>query len=215
MSLETQAMILRVLQEGVVYRIGGSKPRSAQVRIVAATNRVVKDLIEQDRFREDLFYRIATWTVTLPPLRHRRCDIPNLAVHFLSLQAERHGQRVCGISRKALDVLQAYPWPGNIRQLQKEMARAIAFIPHEGLLDTTRLSSEIVEGADDEPDGALAELLERTERRAILRTLRRFEGDATQAAEVLGLTRSTFYRRLKTLEIDPAELGERDSGFRQ
>ncbi|HEV8630400.1 MAG TPA: sigma 54-interacting transcriptional regulator, partial [Thermoanaerobaculia bacterium] len=205
MGLETQARILRVLQEGEVYRLGGSSPRKAAVRVVAATNREVRPMLADGRFREDLYYRIATWVAELPPLRDRRADIPNLAAHFLAREAAKRGLRVRGISRGALDQLMSYSWPGNIRQLEKEMSRAVLFLADGDLLDTARLSQEIRLPRDSDGDTSLAAVLERVEREEIRKALRLASGDIPKAAELLGLARSTLYRRIKQLgvEIEP------------
>jgi DNA-binding NtrC family response regulator len=206
MALETQAKILRVLQEGAVHRLGAVAARKADVRIVAATNRDMDRLLAERAFREDVYYRIATWTVRLPPLRERRADIPNLAAHFLAREAERAGVRARGISRAALDALARYDWPGNIRQLEKEMARAVLFLADGELLDTSRLSPQVRQPTGEPGTGTgtrLADILERAEREEIVAALARCGGDVEKAAEVLDLGRSTLYRRMKALGIEP------------
>jgi len=205
MALETQAMILRVLQEGEVYRIGAAAPQQVSVRVVAATNQDLDELIATGRFRQDLFFRIATWIVHLPALRHRREDIANLAAFFLTRTALRQGRSVRGISRAAINALMAYDWPGNIRQLENEMARAVAFVTEGGLLESSRLSPEIMAGPSSRADTPLAERLQSLERREILRTLRLFDGDTAAAAETLGIPRSTLYRRMKALGIEASD----------
>jgi transcriptional regulator with PAS, ATPase and Fis domain len=205
MALETQSRILRVLQEGEVYRIGATAPRKAGVRIIAATNKDVQRLIRDGLFREDLYYRIATWMATLPPLRHRKPDIPNLAACFLAREAARAGVRVQGISRAALEKLVSYSWPGNIRQLEKEMGRAVLFLVDGELLDTSRLSPFLHEEARRAGKTSLATILEEFERDEILRALESAGGDVAAAAESLGLGRSTLYRRMKALRIEAPE----------
>ena len=200
MALETQARILRVLQEGEVFRIGGSSARPARVRIVAATHRDLHKLIEAGAFREDLYYRTATWTAALPPLRQRRADIGNLAAHFLAREAEKLGVRVRGISRGALEVLRDYRWPGNVRQLEKEMARAVLFLAGRELLESPMLSEEVRAKAPP-AQGRLKELLEDAERRAIAQAIEECGGDVGLAAAELGLARSTLYRRIKDLGL--------------
>jgi transcriptional regulator with PAS, ATPase and Fis domain len=221
MALETQAKILRVLQEGTVHRIGGAGPRKADVRIVAATNRDMRALLESRQFREDLFYRIATWRVELPPLRRRRADIPNLAVHFLSREAARNGVRVRGISQAALDRLIADDWPGNIRQLENEMARAVLFLGDGDLLDTGHLASGTVAGAGSaslsSPTSSVSSaasltrldgILEQAEREAVAQALQLCGGDVEKAADRLGVARSTLDRRIKALGLSSPEGGE-------
>ena len=200
MALETQAKILRVLQEGSVHRIGGSVAKKAEVRIVAATNRDMRALLESRQFREDLYYRIATWRVELPALRRRRADIPNLAAFFLARAAARHGVRVRGISQAALDRLVAYDWPGNIRQLENEMARVVLFLADGDLLDTGVLGFETA-AADAPLPTRLSEILEHAERSAIAAALESTAGDVEKAADRLGTARSTLYRRIKALGL--------------
>ena len=203
MALETQARILRVLQEGEVCRIGGAAPRKAAVRVVAATNRDVDVLRSEGRFREDLYYRIATWVAEVPPLRRRREDIPNLAAHFLMRAAASRELRVQGISRAAMDALAACEWPGNVRQLEKEMGRAVLFLSDGDLLDTGRLGPAVGRSSPSAA-GSLDALLERVERQAIAKALQTAGGDVERAAEALGLSRSTLYRRMKQLAIAPS-----------
>jgi DNA-binding NtrC family response regulator len=204
MAAETQARILRVLQEGEVYRIGGRQPRPARVRTLAATNREIDSLLASGDFRGDLFHRVADWRVTLPPLRRRRADVPNLAAWFLAREAERRGIAVAGISRAALDLLTAYPWPGNVRQLEREMARAALFLEAGDVLESTHLAGT-VRAAASSPPGSLREVLARAERREIVRAIAACDGDVTAAARELGIGRSTLYRRMAELGIERPE----------
>jgi len=207
MALETQAKILRVLQEKEVFRIGGHTPRPARARIVAATNQAIHKMIAEGTFRAELYHRIATWEVELPSLRHRRADIPNLAAHFLTAEAQRYGIRARGISRAALRLLRRYKWPGNIRQLKNEIARAVLFLEDGELLDTSRLSPAI-RGADYTEGGtSLARILETVERDEITSALTACAGDTTAAAEHLKISRPTLYRRIKSLGIEPPKSG--------
>jgi transcriptional regulator with AAA-type ATPase domain len=204
MALETQARLLRVLQEGEVFRVGSSRPQRVSVRILAATNRDIEELLAAGTFRQDLYFRIATWTVRVPGLRERRDDVPNLAAHFLSREAARAGRRVRGISRGALDALVGFDWPGNVRQLENEMTRAVALIADGGLLETSHLAPDVVAGPAPRPGAGLGERLRSFERREILSALRSCDGDTAAAARALGMPRSTLYRRMKVLEIETA-----------
>jgi DNA-binding NtrC family response regulator len=205
MAPETQASILRVLQERIVYRLGGRDPRNARIRVVAATNRDLTPMLDDGRFRTDLYHRIATWVVELPPLRQRRADIPNLAAYFLSREAARHGRRVGGLSRGAVEALTAFDWPGNVRQLEHEMARAVLFLEDGEMLDTARLHPAILTRGDRPAgSGALEEARAAAERDEIVAALQAHKGDVGAAAERLGISRATAYRRLKSLNIDPA-----------
>lgn len=200
MALETQARILRVLQEQEVYRLGGSSPREAKVRVLAATNRDLEAMLKDGHFRVDLYHRIADWVVQLPPLRERRSDVPNLAAYFLAREGEKAGRRPGGISRAAMEALAAYDWPGNIRQLEKEISRAALFLQPGELLESTQLSPEI-QGAASSPR-TLKDVLEDVESREIRTALQAAAGDTVEASERLGIGRSTLYRRMKALGID-------------
>lgn len=202
MSLETQAKILRVLQEREVFRIGGSTPRPARARVIAATNRPIHTMLAEGTFRSDLYHRIATWEVELPPLRRRRPDISNLAAYFLAREAKRYGVRVPGVSRAALRLLRRYRWPGNIRQLKNEIARAVLFLERGELLDSARLSP-MIRGQEPLQTGtSLTQILETVERDEIIAALGACGGDTAATAERLQISRPTLYRRIKGLGIE-------------
>jgi DNA-binding NtrC family response regulator len=202
MAPETQARILRVLQEGEVYRLGGQATRPADVRVISATNRDIEAMVVDGSFRRDLYHRIADWVVELPPLRQRRGDVPNLAAHFLARACEERGIGAAGISRAAVDALVAYDWPGNVRQLEKEMGRAALFLEDGELLDTARLQPMIA-GAETTPSSdAIKDVLERAEREHIQRVLDECGGVVVRASERLDMGLSTLYRRMKALGID-------------
>jgi len=202
MAPETQATILRVLQEKQVYRVGGRRPRPADVRIVAATNRDLDRMLADGGFRTDLYHRIADWAVRLPPLRERPGDVPNLAAYFLGREAERRGVRTRGISRAAMEALLDHDWPGNIRELEREMARAALFLEDGDVLETRHLSEEVRGSRRTERSGGLRAALEAAERREIQRALLAAGGDVPAAAAALGIGRSTLYRRMGELEIE-------------
>ena len=204
MALETQARILRVLQEGEVYRLGGQKPRSADVRVIAASHRDLEAMQREGSFRSDLYHRIADWTVRLPRLAERRADIPNLAAYFLAREARRRGLEVAGISRGAMELLDAYAWPGNIRQLEREMARAALFLEHGELLESSHLQQAIRQAAPVEALSLKARL-EHVERREIRQALARHEGSVSAAAKELKMGLSTLYRRMQALDVEAEE----------
>lgn len=203
MSPDVQSQMLRVLQDGQVLRIGARVPRKVDVRIIAATNRDLRQLTERGAFRLDLYHRIADWSVTLPPLRERPADLLALAAHFLESEARRRGLARTGLSRDAVDVLRAYDWPGNIRELEREMRRAALFLDNGQVLDATQLSERIRSGGD-RGGGRESVLDEATLRDAIAAA----KGNMSAAAERLGVARSTLYRRLKSLGIDPADIAD-------
>jgi len=201
MAPETQARILRVLQSGEVYRLGGRQARKVRIRFIAATNRDIAAMVAEGAFRADLYHRIAGWVVELPPLRRRTVDIPNLAAHFLSRAGHRAGVRVRGISRRALDTLMAHDWPGNVRELRTEMERAVLFLEDGELLDSVRLNQPLASLDPTSAPETLAERLELAEREIITRALDASAG-IDDAAARLGISRATLYRRLKALGIE-------------
>ena len=203
MAPETQAKILRVLQEKEVYRLGSASSRPADVRVVSATNRNIEELMERGAFRSDLYHRIADWVVQLPALRYRREDIPNLAVHFLTAACREAGVAPAGISKAALSVLTAASWPGNIRQLEREMSRVALFLDDGDLLESTHLQPSLFESGDGSSlEGAsYKELMEAAERQIIESALAATDGDVGGAAGELNIGRSTLYRRMTALGI--------------
>ncbi|HVH13292.1 MAG TPA: sigma-54 dependent transcriptional regulator [Longimicrobium sp.] len=194
LSPKLQAKLLRVLQTGEYQRVGSSRTARANVRIIAATNADLAREIAEGRFREDLLYRLNTVEIRLPPLRERREDVPLLANHFLRQRAERYGRRIEGISPEAMQALLDYPWPGNIRELEHTVERALLLM-HGGLVQVADLSLPAPEGA---AAGNLDQMpLEEVERVLIRKALQRHDGNVSQAAEALGLSRSALYRRLQ------------------
>ncbi|MCH9648286.1 MAG: sigma 54-interacting transcriptional regulator [Deltaproteobacteria bacterium] len=206
MALPTQAKILRVLQEGEVHRLGAKSSRPARARVLAATHRDLEGMLATGEFRSDLYHRIAGWEVTLPPLRHRRVDIPGLATYFLVREAEKQGVRPAGISRDALEALEAFPWPGNIRELLTEISRATLFLADGGLLDTSTLSAKVLtHGGGELGTGSsstgLKATLDSVERDEIARALQVSQQSVPEAAKALGIPVSTLYRRMKALGV--------------
>jgi DNA-binding NtrC family response regulator len=204
MEPATQARILRVLQEREVFRIGGNRARPADVRVVSATNHDMNRLVEEGRFRLDLYHRIADWQLRLPSLCERQMDIANLAAHFLQSACRKSGVAFGGISRAALDRLKAYAWPGNVRELEREMKRCALFLQDGEALRSDHLQDRIRSAASGSPanPGTIREALKRAERTAIRQALDDQGGHIGQAAAQLGIGRSTLYRRIQELRID-------------
>lgn len=200
----TQAKILRVLQEGEVMRVGGTRAIPARPRILSATNREVGSMVGAGQFRLDLLHRIAGWEVTLPPLRHRPADIGNLAMYFLTRYTEQRGIRVRGISQRALDCLRHYQWPGNVRELQQEMQRVAVFFGPDDLLSSNDLRREIRGRNGLVVNHSLEAQMARAERTIIKSALAQSDGNVSRAAQSLGISRSTLYRRLEQLGLDPS-----------
>ena len=155
---------------------------------------------EPGPLRPDLVHRLSGWSVTLPPLRRRVDDVPQLAAHFLARGAEQAGRAPAGIGRSAMDALCAYDWPGNVRELEQEMQRAALFVDDGELLARRQLSPEIAH-VDADP-AALQDVSADAQKQAIERALAAHDGNATQAADALGISRATLYRRIRDLGIE-------------
>lgn len=210
MAESTQAKILRVIQEGEVTRVGGSKRIEARPRIVSATNRNLDDMIADGSFRLDLLHRVAGWEVTLPPLRERPADLANLAMHFLGRYCAEQNVSIRGISRRALDLMGDYHWPGNVRELQQEMHRVSVFLADGDVLSSDDLAPAIREaGRTTSAAGTLEDRLAGFERMLIKQALARSDGNVSRAAETLGVARSTLYRRMASTGLQGAESADR------
>jgi len=197
---DCQAKLLRVLQESEVVAVGAREPRDIDVRIIAATNRAVSSRSDEaGPLRPDLVHRLSGWRATLPPLRERSEDIPQLAGHFFTRAAADAGRHPAGISRAAMDALCGHDWPGNVRELEQEMQRAALFVDDGELLGRRHLSPDITEGDIPGPD--LQNVSADAQRKAIEQSLAAHDGNATRAAEALGISRATLYRRMKDLQV--------------
>jgi transcriptional regulator with GAF, ATPase, and Fis domain len=220
-SLEVQTKLLRVLQEMTFERVGSSEPLQVDVRVIAATHQNLERLIQEGRFREDLYYRLNVISVSVPSLRERIEDIPELAGHFLKLHAQRSGKAVSHVDDDALSILKSYAWPGNIRQLENVIERAIV-VAEGNSITTDDLPVELLEATETvrrppalafpgngngngdgrpshEPTGVRGEREERDrrERERLVRALAQALGNKAEAARALGLARSTLISRLK------------------
>ena len=212
MSLKTQAKVLRVLQEQTFERVGGIETLTADVRVIAASNKDLEEEIRKGSFREDLFYRLNVIPFEVPPLRERKEDIPLLAAHFLRLFSEEYGKREKGLSGEAMDLLLQHPWPGNVRELRNVIERMVIMVPQEsiGAFDVApslRARPGATPEAPTEPavewDGTLREARERFEREYIFRRLAEGHWNITRTAERLGIERSNLHRKMKAYGIEP------------
>jgi len=188
-----QAKLLRVLQTGEFQRVGSSRTQRVNVRVFAATNVDIRQEVAEGRFREDLLYRLNTVELHLPPLRERREDIALLANHFLRRQATQYRKSVTGFAPDAMQTLLDYDWPGNIRELEHTLERAVLLAQGEQVVVpdlNLRAHSSQAPDLDDLP-------LEDVERLLIQKALKRHHGNVSHAAEALGLSRSALYRRLQ------------------
>jgi Nif-specific regulatory protein len=195
LSPRMQTSLLRVLQEGEIKRVGDAGIRKVDVRVISATNRPLKDLIEVGEFREDLYYRLNTIEVVLPPLRHRRADIPVLADHFLSRFAVGSREYVRGFTADAVETLRSYPWPGNVRELENTIERAVV-LARGDRIDAADLRLPTTDAPPVEEGLPLKEL----ERRHALQTLEACDGNVTAAAQLLGVSRRWLHYRIKEWE---------------
>jgi Nif-specific regulatory protein len=213
MPLPMQAKLLRVLQEGEVRRVGESRTRAVDVRVVSATHRDLPTLTADGRFRQDLMYRLNAVTVSIPPLRQRKGDLPLLAHHLLGRAATALGKRIPGLTREALAALVAHDFPGNIRELDNELLRAVALTPAGSAIRLEALSPAVA-GAAASPMAAagaseaaavgrmtLKETVEAVERATLQAALARHDGNLAAAARELGLTRPGFYKVMERLGL--------------
>ncbi len=217
MSLSAQVRLLRVLQDGELTRVGGNEIVKTDVRVIAASNVDLEKAVEEGRFRRDLYYRLSVFPIKLPPLRERREDIPLLVVHFLELYKQKTGRFVSGISREAMRAMVNYDFPGNIRELENSIERAVIIasgrqieledlpeaiggksvsfssVPHKSNGDASRVWFEIPATIDE------------IEREAIEATLNFTKGDKSRAARLLGIGRKTLYRKLEQYDNESGE----------
>lgn len=207
MTPATQAKLLRVLQEREFEPLGSTRTVRVDIRIITASNRILKDEVKKGTFREDLFYRLNVVPIQLPPLRERKEDIPLLIEHFLKIYNEKNGRRLQGFHPRALDALMRYFWPGNIRELENVVERAVIltaddYVPFSELPETIRGATgdpvfvEIREGI--QPGITIREM----EKELIIKTLEDNEGNRTRTSRVLGITRRTLQLKLKEYGID-------------
>jgi len=205
MAPNSQAKLLRVIEDGVVIPVGSSKPTVVDVRIISATNQDLAKLIEEKKFRQDLYFRIKGVSISLPPLRDRTEDIPALIEHFLKEAAAETGSKVIGITGPAQAILTNYDWPGNIRQLRNCIRTMVVMCDHKEL-DVVDIPPEIAKRpqlAAGRPaaTGLVGLPLNELEKQAIIDTLAKTQGNREKAAKILGIGERTLYRKIKEYEI--------------
>jgi two-component system NtrC family response regulator len=209
MSPALQVKLLRVLQEMEFERVGGNRTIKVDVRMVAASNRDLKEEVEAGRFREDLFYRLNVVHLQMPPLRRRQEDIPLLAAHFIHKYVQENLRDKMRITPEALKLLGQYPWPGNVRELENVMERAV-ILCHDSLITPQDLPKELAPAAEEAavdidrlvPLGIpLPEALERIEEQMIRRALEQSGHVQVRAAEMLGITKSLLQYKLKKYHL--------------
>ncbi|MGI5863956.1 MAG: sigma 54-interacting transcriptional regulator [Myxococcales bacterium] len=208
MSPALQVKLLRVLQEGTFIPVGGTQPKEVDVRVIAATHKDLAKLVEKGEFREDLFYRINVIRIQVPPLRERRDDLPMLIDHFMRKHA-RPGMKCRALSPEALQVMEGYAWPGNIRELENEIERLLVLGSDCELLPADLLSSRIREGSRGatrmsvalEAAGRLRQAVEQLEREMIYQGLVRTQGNRSQLARELGISRSNLLLKIEKYDL--------------
>jgi two-component system NtrC family response regulator len=200
MAPALQAKLLRFLQDKTVVRVGGQRPIDVDVRVIAATNQDLNILMEDGRFREDLFYRLNEIGIHMPPLRERAGDAVLIAQFLLKKHRLALHGRVTGFSAEAISLIEAHPWPGNVRELENRIKRAVVMADSKQITaaDLGLSNDDLTAGGIPK---SLREIREDAERRAIIRTLAQTGGNVSQAAKLLGVCRPTLYGMLKTLQI--------------
>jgi two-component system nitrogen regulation response regulator GlnG len=222
MSSLTQAKVLRLLQEQRFERVGGDEPVQTDVRVIAATNADLEKLVEDGRFRRDLYFRLNVFAIQLPPLRDRGGDIDLLIEHYLTRFGREFGKPVREVAPEALAALRAYPWPGNVRELQSALKQALLYMRGSVLAVDylpAAVAGRAASGTATVPEGAFdwdefvtgriasgtenlyAESLERMEREVLVRVLRHTDGNQLQAARLLGITRGSLRNKIRALGI--------------
>jgi DNA-binding NtrC family response regulator len=201
MSLSLQAKVLRVLQDKTFMRIGGKEPVTVDVRVIAATNQNIEELVKTGRFREDLYFRLNVCLLSLPPLRERREDIEELTYYFLEKYAREYGKQIKRVTPEAMEKLRTYSWPGNVRELENYVARAVAssaaqvLTPEDFPLPQEKFEKEEI------PLLPLAKATEELEKRLIKEALQVAGGNQTQAAKILQISRQTLAAKIKEYGI--------------
>ncbi|WP_345952484.1 sigma-54 dependent transcriptional regulator [Mucilaginibacter sp. PAMB04168] len=200
-SLQQQAKLLTVLQNRQVTRLGNNKPVDINIRLICATNVPLQELANENKFRKDLIYRINTVEITMPALRRRNDDIPLLARHFAKIYAAKYLKPSVDFSNAALQKLQSYNYPGNVRELQYTIERAVIMAENAILQPDDLIFSSLETSIKEAPEAADNVPLSMMEKNAILRVIEKHNGNITRAAKELGLTRTALYRRLNKYDI--------------
>lgn len=201
MPASIQKALLRVLETGEVRPVGCNQGRAVDFRLITATHRNLENLVAMGLFREDLYYRINVFRIALPPLRERPQDVPLLASFFMERASRRYGKKLRGIAREALECLQKYPFPGNVRQLKNEIEQAVVLAEEGDYIRMEHLSPQVSRHFDmllpEGPQGRIRRLVEDVERRAVMEALKCCGGNKTQAAKQLGLSRYGLAKNMK------------------
>jgi transcriptional regulator with PAS, ATPase and Fis domain len=201
MPLNMQAKLLRVLQEGEVEAVGASRVHQVNVRIIAATNRPLEKMMEEKRFRSDLYYRINVIPFVIPPLRERKEDIEMLADFFLAKSMKSSGKRIQGFQQEVLDIFTSYSWPGNLRELEN-VINASTYLSNENQISLSSLPQYMKAGnLYNVESKTLKEIIEDTEKKVLEQSLKKFQEDKRKMASSLGISKSTMYEKLNKYNL--------------
>ncbi|MCI5072219.1 sigma-54 dependent transcriptional regulator [bacterium] len=210
MSLSLQVKILRLIQEGTFMRVGDTQMRKVDVKVVSATHRDLRQMIELGKFREDLYYRLAVVELSLPPLRDRQKDIPILVNHFLQEFQKKTQKSEITLSSETLKVLEEYYWPGNVREMRNEIERLVALNPSNSMIKTKDLSKkffyeshpESMLVSNENEEGFIKKLVDDFERNLLLKYLRKHKWNKTQVAKLCGITRQGLNKKISKYNLD-------------
>ena len=209
----TQVKILRVLEERRFERVGGQETVDVDVRLIAATNRDLQKLMEEGRFREDLFYRLYVVVIRLPPLRERTGDVPLLVQHFMTTLARENNKTISGVTPEAMEMLTAYPWPGNVRELRNAIERMVVLCRGDKL-SVRDIPAQLKAAVPHRPTatGGAELSLQDAEKRMIVEALKSHGGNRTKAASQLGISRRTLHRKLNEYGLREKDEDDAPSG---
>lgn len=199
MEMSLHAKILRAIQEKEIERIGGNKKIKIDIRLIASTNKDLKKEVQLKNFRADLYYRLNVVEIKLPPLRERKSDIPLLVTHFIDKFSQRENKQILSVSPEVMRVFSAYSWPGNLRELENVVERAVV-LTKSNVIDLKHIPAEIKKGAET-GDSVNLKSLKELEIETIVNTITAFNGNKSKAARVLGITRKALYNRLKEVTV--------------
>jgi two-component system, NtrC family, response regulator HydG len=211
MNSSLQAKLLRVLQDHQLRRLGGNELINSDFRIISATNRDLKSMLEENKLREDFYYRLNVIHIHIPPLRERKDDIILIAEHFLKKDSEKAGKNISGFSEEVKEIFESYNWPGNVRELENVIERAVV-LTKNNFISANELPEGLRQGIKEKPfapdsENTLAEMkhkiITNIERRYLLSLLEKYKGNVTKVSEEAGMTRRNIHRLLKNYELDP------------
>jgi two-component system response regulator HupR/HoxA len=206
-----QLRLLRVLQEGEIKPVGGNKTKKVDVRIIAATNKNLEEMVQKENFREDLYYRLNVFPIVLPPLRERPEDIPDLVDHFVKKFSQKIGKKINSVSSEVIELLAQAGFPGNIRELENEIERMVTMADSDGnitpdLLSPRFISSQTATQDKHQKESTFKERIESLEKELIQNALKETEGNILHAAKKLKLSRAGLHKKIKRLNIKSKEL---------